>query len=164
MHHRKTWNLLTGTPFFSLICRASTVLIVSCKTGRNTIGTGPLISTTNLIFYGLQSSRSKVISLEVISPTTGDKSPETLSHFARNHESCHPIFITCKNVKMVYLWKSLKVPMDQTTLLCVSNIQRNIHNQHKKFYLIQLLENKADSPKGNLLFALLFSSNKRLYA
>ena len=29
---------------------------------------------------------------------------------------------------------------------------------------IQLLENKADSPKGNLLFALLFSSNKRLYA
>ena len=29
---------------------------------------------------------------------------------------------------------------------------------------IQLLENKANSPKGNLLFALLFSSNKGLYA
>ena len=29
---------------------------------------------------------------------------------------------------------------------------------------IQLLVNKADSPKGNLLFALLVSSNKRLYA
>ena len=29
---------------------------------------------------------------------------------------------------------------------------------------IQLLENKANSPKGNLLFALLFSFNKRLYA
>ena len=28
----------------------------------------------------------------------------------------------------------------------------------------QLLENKANSPKGNLLFALLFSSNKGLYA
>ena len=30
--------------------------------------------------------------------------------------------------------------------------------------LRQLLENKANSPKGNLLFALLFSSNKWLYA
>ena len=29
---------------------------------------------------------------------------------------------------------------------------------------IQFLENKANSPKGNLLFALLFSSNKGLYA
>ena len=29
---------------------------------------------------------------------------------------------------------------------------------------IQLLENKANCPKGNLLFALLFSSNKGLYA
>ena len=29
---------------------------------------------------------------------------------------------------------------------------------------IQLLENKTDSPKSKLLFALLFSSNKRLYA
>ena len=29
---------------------------------------------------------------------------------------------------------------------------------------IQLLENKANSPKVNLLFALLFSSNKGLYA
>ena len=34
----------------------------------------------------------------------------------------------------------------------------------KTYKKIQLLENKANSPKGNLLFALLFSSNKGLYA
>ena len=40
----------------------------------------------------------------------------------------------------------------------------NVRSITHKMDSIRLLENKANSPKGNLLFALLFSSNKGLYA